>query len=208
MFDFDGTLVDSNGLKARAFLEAAAFLPGAEAAVARVRATPATGDRYATIAAIAEALGRPEAAGEIARRYDDRVRTAILEKLADGWTAEFLAAAGKAGHRVCVNSATPQAALAEILTLAGLDRHLAAYRGGFGRKTENLRALLAGARAATAAVIGDGADDADSARACGCRLIAVDDRDNALFARAPAAALAWIEDRLRTEPFGAIDAVL
>ncbi len=208
VFDFDGTLVDSNGLKARAFVEAADFLPGAEAAVTRMRATPATGDRYATIAAIAAALGRPDAAGEIARRYDDRVRAAILAKLADGWADAFLTAVGRAGHRACVNSATPQAALADILTRAGLDRHLAAYRGGFGRKAENLRAILAAARVDTAVVIGDGADDADSARVCRCRHIAVDDRDNALFARTPPAALAWIEDRLRIEPSGATDVVL
>ncbi|MCA3245016.1 MAG: HAD family hydrolase [Azospirillum sp.] len=206
VFDFDGTLVDSNGLKARAFVEAADFLSGAAAAVARVRATPAAGDRYATIAAIAAALGRPDAAGEIARRYDDRVRAAILTKLADGWADAFLAAVGRAGHRACVNSATPEAALADILTRAGLDRRLAAHLGGFGRKTKNLRAILAAAGVDTAVVIGDGADDAESARACGCRLIAVDDRDNALFARPPAAALAWIEDRLRTEPPGATDA--
>jgi phosphoglycolate phosphatase-like HAD superfamily hydrolase len=193
VFDFDGTLVDSNALKRAAFGRAAADLPGADAALARILAGPPRGDRAATLGALAEAMGRPDALPGLLDRYETIVRAAILARLANGWAADFLGAVRAAGHRAYVNSATPQAPLDAILAAAGLDRLIAGAFGGFGRKTENLRAILDGEGAATATVVGDGADDADSARACGCAFLRVDDGANALFRMPVASALARVE---------------
>ncbi len=196
VFDFDGTLVDSNALKRRAYGEAAARFPQAAVHVEQVLDAPVQGDRFWVMAKVAEALGRPEAAGELLERYETLTRTGILARLADGWAAAFLGCIASRGHRVYVNSATPQSALAAILETAGLASMLAGFRGGFGRKSENLRAILSAEAAAHATVVGDGADDVASAAACGCSCIRVDDADNALFRRTPEDAVAWIETRL------------
>ncbi len=192
VFDFDGTLVDSNALKREAFGRTADDLPGAAAALAGILAGPPLGDRVATLGALADALGRPDALPGLLDRYEAIVRAGILARLADGWAAGFLDALNAAGHRAYVNSATPQAALDSILEASGLRARLAGAHGGYGRKSEHLRAILAAENAATATVVGDGADDARSAAECGCAFVKVDDAAGALFRQTPAAALARV----------------
>jgi phosphoglycolate phosphatase len=196
VFDFDGTLVDSNALKRRAYGEAAAGIPQAAPHVERVLAMPGQGDRYWVMIKVAEALGRPEIAAELIERYEALTREGILARLADGWAAMFLDRLASRGHRAYVSSATPQPALKTILEHSGLASRLAGFRGGFGRKTENLHDILSAESAARATVVGDGADDVASAAACGCACIRVDDGDNALFRRTPDDAVAWIESRM------------
>ncbi len=196
VFDFDGTLVDSNGVKRDAYHDAVRDVPGAPAALDRFFAAGGRGDRFTTMARVAEALGRPELAGEFAGRYTRIVREAILVRLADGWARKFLAELAARAHAVHVSSATPADELQAILAAAGLADRLRGSRGGFEMKVENLRAILAAESASGALVVGDGDDDDRSAAACGCAFARVDDGPSALFRRSPVAAADWVEARI------------
>lgn len=195
VLDFDGTLVDSNALKRAAFRAAARDIAGAGPILDRLLAPPTRGDRAWVFDTLAGELGRPELASALAERYDALTREGILARLADGWADEFLALVAARGHRAHVNSATPHASLDAILTRSGLAGRLAGFRGGFGRKTENLRAILAAEGAATAVVVGDGSDDEVAARDCGCVFLRVDDGDHALFRMVPIDAVRLVESR-------------
>ncbi|MBI1245714.1 MAG: hypothetical protein GC202_11965 [Alphaproteobacteria bacterium] len=196
VFDFDGTLVDSNALKREAFRIVADGLPDASVHLDRLLKPPVKGDRAWLFAALAEAIGRPEMAATLLDRYETVTRTGIVGRLEDGWARSFLHLLGARGHRLYVSSATPPDALSAILVQSGLAPLLAGQFGGFGVKIANLERILAAEGTRDAIVIGDGADDAQSAAALGCRHIPVDDSANALFRRSPAEAVAWLESRL------------
>jgi phosphoglycolate phosphatase len=196
VFDFDGTLVDSNGLKRQAFRTVADELPGAAMHLERLLEPPVGGDRTWLLTELAARAGQPGMAGALLEKYETLTRSAILARLKSGWAAAFLGYVTAAGHRAYVSSATPRAALVAILERADLSRHFAGIYGGFGEKTENLRRILALEAAASATVVGDGADDLASAKACGCGYVRVDDGPNALFARTPADAANWLDAQL------------
>jgi phosphoglycolate phosphatase len=200
VFDFDGTLVDSNAIKRAAYYEAAADLPDARRLLDGLLAPPARGDRMHILGELARVTGRPEMHDTLLARYGAATRAAILARLADGWAASFLEALHATGDRAYISSATPADALADILDAGGLGPHLAGWRGGFGLKTENLRDILRAERSKSAVVVGDGADDARSAADCDCPFVRVDDGPHALFRRTTAEAVDWLRRNATATP--------
>lgn len=193
VFDFDGTLVDSNVIKREAYFEAVAAQPKLRALLDGVMTRGAAGDRRAIFTLLATEAGDAALADALVARYTVICRDAVFARLADGWAADFLDRLAVRGHRVYVNSATPADALGEILDASGLVSRLAGYRGGFGRKTANLRSILADEDANAAIVVGDGEDDARSAAECGCPFLRVNDREDALFRMPPDGAVRAVE---------------
>lgn len=180
VFDFDGTLVDSPAIKEQAFAEVALSVSGGEAAMERVRNDGQPQDRHAVFRRFADILAADNAVAEpavwgraLAERYSDLCEQRISTCPDCPGAPEVLSALGEEGYLLYLNSATPAEALRPILERRGLT---AAFHDVFGippTKEENLRRILAaaGAKPDEVVVVGDGADDAASARALGCHYL-------------------------------------
>ena len=211
LFDFDGTLVDSNARKRACMRAVVAGLPGGLAALEQARKLG--GNRYRLFAAVARRLDPEGEAGKIARRgralaaaYTRCCARAIAAAPARRGARAALAALKARGIKIWVNSATPHADLLAIVRGRGLLRFLDGVLGGPASKAANLRAALAAERvsARQALMVGDGPDDLEAARALGTFFVAITAEEriagNGPYAMRDLARLPALVDRLRARP--------
>ena len=105
VFDFDGTLVDSNHIKRSAFYEAAAHIAGADAVLERIFAEPEPGDRYQVFAKLVCETGAD--AGSLADAYGVITEREILRLLQATRIGPFLEGLRARGYGLFIASATP-----------------------------------------------------------------------------------------------------
>lgn len=178
VFDFDGTLVDSNAIKADGYRHVAAAHRGGAAIMEETRAA-VRGDRFAVFEAYAKRLaqaGGPVCApADLAAHYTASVDTAVAASPEMPGASHLLRALRAAGRASFLSSATPLASLAKIVAARGWTAFFKSIHGAPARKPDTLRLILAahGLAPAHVAVVGDGADDAAAAAETGCRFFAV-----------------------------------
>jgi phosphoglycolate phosphatase-like HAD superfamily hydrolase len=180
VFDFDGTLVDSNAIKRRCLDEVVADLPGGADALAIARR--AGGDRYAMFAAVARRL-RPDADASdtatfgrtLADDYTRRCFTAIAAAPERRGAGAALDALARRGVRLWVASATPERDLAPLLRARGIDALFEGALGSPRTKLQSLRTVLEaeGVSPRQTVMVGDGDDDAAAAARAGTWYVAV-----------------------------------
>lgn len=185
VFDFDGTLVDSNHIKRESYYAVVEDVPGGAEILGGLLAPCCAGDRYDVFRRFAERAGsavglddagaRAAWAAELARRYTERCEERIVacEECPGAQAAlKRLRASGRAVYLV---SGTPEADLLRIVRRRGLDASVQGVFGASRSKAENLRAIMTreGVRASETVMIGDGEDDRIAAEAVGCPFIAV-----------------------------------
>jgi phosphoglycolate phosphatase len=184
-FDFDGTLVDSNPIKQRAYYEAAAEVDPEGSAVAAVLARRPAGDRHAVMRRVAAeladrgALPAGQSAESLARSLADTY-TRLCEQAVSRCdevpgATESLRELAARGMRLFLNTATPRDAVLSILRRRGLADWFAEVYGAETGKLEGLRriAQAMGARPGEILFVGDRDDDLEAARALGCRFVGV-----------------------------------
>jgi phosphoglycolate phosphatase len=211
LFDFDGTLVDSNARKRACMRDVVADLPGGLAALEQARKLG--GNRYKLFAEIARLLDPAGEPSTIARRgralaaaYTRCCARAISAAPERRGARAALAALKARGIKTWVNSATPHADLLAIVRDRGLMRFLDGVLGGPASKAANLRKALAAERVAPrhALMVGDGPDDLEAARALGVLFVAITAEDriagNGPLAMRDLARLPALVDRLRARP--------
>ena len=208
LFDFDGTLVDSNALKRACMRATVADLPGGLAALAQARRLG--GNRYKLFAEVARLLDPAGEPGVIARRgralaaaYTRCCARAIAAAPERRGARSALAALKARGIKIWLNSATPHRDLLAIVRGRGLLPWFEGVLGGPASKTTNLRAALAAERVAPrqALLVGDGPDDLEAARALGTFFVAITAEDRVPgkgpFAMRDLARLPALVDRIR-----------
>ena len=176
VFDFDGTLVDSNGIKMEGFFRLAARYPGGEPAMAEVIGT--SGDRRSILSAFS---GSMAAAGirldvdELVARYCGHVDPAVAATPEMQGATDLLINLRHAGLRLYLNSATPIDSLLTILDRRGWTVLFDGIHGGPISKIEALHKISEAEHASgkEITVIGDGLDDAWAAELFGAQFIAV-----------------------------------
>jgi phosphoglycolate phosphatase-like HAD superfamily hydrolase len=176
VFDFDGTLVDSNAIKMEVFFRLAARYPEGEAAMAEVIGT--SGDRRSILSAFS---GRMATAGvrlnvdELVARYSSHVDPAVAAAPEMQGATELLVRLRHAGLSLHLNSATPTDSLMTILCRRGWHVLFNGIHGTPGSKAEVLHEISEAehAHAEEIAVVGDGVDDAFAAKLFGAHFIAV-----------------------------------
>lgn len=172
VFDFDGTLVLSNGIKREGFFAVIPGTPDANALMEDLLRDP-PGDRYAILGEFAAQFGgdRDGMVADYTRWCSERI-VACPERPGAGKAVQALHALSIITH---INSATPEAPLREIVSQRYGQGMFSSVRGGHGAKQENLRAVMAdgGLAADEIVMIGDGLDDYDAAKAVGCLFIGV-----------------------------------
>ncbi len=176
VFDFDGTLVLSNGIKEDAFYAVADAFPGGRERMKTVLADR-PGDRSDIWTRFTSDMGIAEQAGDLIERYTALCETRITACPERAGTSATLQALRAIGLRLYVNSSTPTGPLRVITAARFPPATFDDVLGGYGRKLENLQRVAGGARLQPSdiVVVGDGTDDADAARAFGCHFVGVSD---------------------------------
>lgn len=176
VFDFDGTLVDSNGIKRNAYYEVLKDIPGHRKWIDNILDDPNSGDRHAVFAAFCRAVGLPqERCHDLISSYSTFTEREIticpMMKGAES-TLETLAAKKVP---MFVSSGTPRNALAKLLSLRGLEQYFIDCYGAPTDKADNLRDIMSrtDAEAERIFVVGDGEVDAISADTIGCPFVPV-----------------------------------
>lgn len=184
VFDFDGTLVDSNKVKRAAYYEIFARRSGSAAVIDQVLRRLPTATRFEVIGAVLDGMdapikGRPSRIATYARRYN-----AICESYA-AQCAEIPGASAclKVLHPrylLFLSSATPRDPLVRVVRKRGWLRYFEGVFGWPPGKPENLKSILkcASLRPEETVCIGDCRQDWKDARMAGCRFVGVSNREN------------------------------
>lgn len=171
VFDFDGTLVDSNRIKEACLYKTVADLDGGAALISEVRKQG--GDRFALFNEFASRYyGRtdpqsvPVRSQALAHRYGECCYRGIASAAERSGARHALSTLYRRGLKLWVLSATPIANLRELLHRRGLDRWLHGALGSPLSKTEGLKLILRAERVQRSELImvGDGFDDEAAAR--------------------------------------------
>jgi phosphoglycolate phosphatase len=191
VFDFDGTLVDSNEVKRACARSAVARFPGGAEALTEAFRTG--GNRYKLFAEVVRRLN-PHAENDLVRQqarlltgaYTDCCARGIIRAPERRGAARTVAELHRRGMRLWINSATPARDLPALLRRRGITRWLRGALGGPASKASNLRTILAAERVAPGEVVmvGDGPDDFAAAREVRTWFIAIN-AENRITERVP-----------------------
>jgi phosphoglycolate phosphatase-like HAD superfamily hydrolase len=218
-FDFDGTLVDSNAIKRRAFFDVVSAWDPEGALAARVL-DEVRGDRYDVTRELARRLvadgsldddAGPGVAGWAERfvaDYRRRTEAGVSRCREMPGAAACLAWLAERGIPRYVNSATPEEPLRAIVALRGLLPRFCGVLGGPASKQANLRRICGelGIPAAEVLMVGDGDDDRRAARDLGCPFAGLTHGGTGRFEEPPEhpidelTALPALVERLRAAP--------
>jgi phosphoglycolate phosphatase len=182
-FDFNGTLVRSNGIKRDCFYEAVADVLGATVILDDLFANRYRGDRYTLFGEVVGRLGSDLDPDALADRYGKLCRERIADAPEVPGAEAALVRLSQAGTRVYLISATPQRPLEQLVSDRGLARFFDLVLGAPIGKPAHLRRII-GECAITSddiAMVGDGHDDQAAAEEIGCRFIAVTDQPTVPF---------------------------
>jgi phosphoglycolate phosphatase-like HAD superfamily hydrolase len=180
VFDFDGTLVDSNALKREAYYE---IFPAGEryrGIIGKVLETCFEESRFVIIREILAAAGVPEgedveaSSRALADRYGERVTLAAKFCPARRGAGEILRRLSQS-HHLYLSSTTPEASLKEIVAHRGWTRFFKGISGYPKRKEDFLREVLQaeGVAPRNVLVVGDGQSDRVSAEKTGAHFLAL-----------------------------------
>ena len=185
VFDFDGTLVDSNVIKRETFFTIARPWDASGEVVTEVFERWPVADRYEKTHRIAEALisrkllpedsSLTEWASRLADEYTDHCERAIACCTEMPGASEALDDLSARGLLLFVNSATPVEPLHRLLKLRGWSHFFQAVFGVEASKAENLKeiALTTEAKPTEIVHVGDQHDDKYGAEQFGCHFVAM-----------------------------------
>ncbi len=185
VFDFDGTLIDSNRLKYDAFFELFSDDQKHVQIIQSVLSEKKEQSRYIILEEILRQLGHRQAHGikrkvkTLADRYNDRV-------VAGAKTCSEMPGASKVlrflspRYRLYVSSTTPEDPLKEIIAFRGW---ALLFEGVFGyprRKSETIQRIFKREKATGSEllVVGDGESDRQSAAENGCHFVHIKEHFN------------------------------
>ena len=177
VFDFDGTLVDSAGVKYDSFFKLFVDTPAHRAVVKEVLAADPDGSRHAVIPRMIAAMRERELEvpnDDLVARYGEIVEAGV-RAAPEFPGATALLARLKDGMDVYVASNTPQEAVRRETKQRGWSGWLKGVHGYPDRKAEIVRTILDRDRLEPhrLAVVGDGISDEEAARVNHCVFIRI-----------------------------------
>ena len=185
VFDFDGTLVDSNEIKREAFFEVACSWDSSGKVVEEVFERWPAANRYEKTRKIAEELiGRKllpvdlsleEWATRLADDYTARCEAAIAECAEMPGATAALEELSRKGLHLFLNSATPVIPLRRLTELRNWGHFFQAIYGAEATKAENLKTIArsTGVERTEMVHVGDQLDDQSGAEQFGCHFVAM-----------------------------------
>lgn len=180
VFDFDGTLVDSNGIKHRSFFEVARHIAGARPVIAEALADPGFGDRYAVFRYLAERLagqGQTVDSESLVEHYTRLCEEKIIGAAEIPGATSTLTDLAGAGIRMAISSATPQNTLRKIVAGRGWRSYFTAVMGTPDTKEQHLEKVFGkwNLSPAETLYVGDSEADRSAARNMGCKFVGIGD---------------------------------
>ena len=186
VFDFDGTLVQSNEIKRNVFDEVVEKAGGTKSLVAEIFVKYPKADRIGILNEIAKRLietnqtsdnvGLLELADRLIEDYTNVCEDRIAACPETEGASETLEILKDWKLRLFLNSATPVETLNKIIHRRDLMHYFDSTFGRPDLKEENLRSILrqTGCALEELMVVGDGEDDRASAAALNCQFAALD----------------------------------
>jgi phosphoglycolate phosphatase len=184
-FDFDGTLVDSNHVKLRAFYEIVEEYDPSGATVTEVLQQCPNEDRYGITRELVRtfrAKGRlpmqpnlEALSAQWAEAYTETCQKSIVTCTEVPGASVILEWLSDQGIPAYVNSRTPTDVLNRLVALRGLTHYFSGIFGAPASKLENLRRIQGLARAKPDEIlfVGDSEDDRKAALEMGCHFVGV-----------------------------------
>lgn len=180
VFDFDGTLVDTNAIKREGFFHVASGYSGTSMQMEAVLAS-VSGDRRTIFEAYARQVmvepGEPtrRLVDDLVATYNSMVDAAVVSAPELLGATRLLEVLRRRKRKLYLSSATPLDNLQGILEKRGWTRNFDGIYGGPRSKVDTLRDVLAvtGLCSGAIAVVGDGEDDRLSAKSVGCAFFPV-----------------------------------
>ena len=185
VFDFDGTLVESNEIKRQAFFDVVNKYGNFSDVIEKVFNEEADGDRRSIISRIISEIRM------VSRAFDTFPQEQLASTLASEYTEichktisvcpyvegaiELLEYLRQNGFLLFVNSATPESNLIDVIKARSLESF---FKGVYGKpvsKTENLQRIIEenNLRPEEIVFVGDNASDLAAAEEIGCKFIGI-----------------------------------
>lgn len=184
IFDFDGTLVDSNEIKRQSFFDTTNHLPGARGFIEEMLSDPFFGDRYKIFNCLSEQLnscnsGLDIDACALAASYTEKCEQEIANAPEVNGATQALDELSCMSIKVAVSSATPEFTLKKILTLRGLDSKVDLVLGAPETKEQHIEKIAKyfACDVSEMIYVGDSEVDRIAAENTGCHFIGVGEDD-------------------------------
>ncbi|OEJ66117.1 HAD family hydrolase [Magnetovibrio blakemorei] len=189
VFDFDGTLYDSNEIKQRAFFDSSSEYAEAHDFLRQLLANPDAGDRYAIFREFAAHLvslglsdeAAPELGLKLAKNYSDICFKRISRCKEISGSEATLRSLKQSSLKLYINSATPDEALKALVDSRNISPLFDGILGSSHSKTTNLIFILHKENIMNDQMImvGDNNADYQSAINVGCHFIGIGESKNA-----------------------------
>jgi len=188
VFDFDGTLVDSNSIKRSIAYEIVRKFDGGHTILDRVYAENCSGDRYTIFTRFAQLVSREIAplkesifiGRELAKEYTRLCEHAVSVCAEIPGTSVVLSKLLRSGFLLAINSATPTATLQDIVTKRGWLGTFSEVLGAPASKAENLASIAEKFSLAKSEItmVGDRLSDLVGAQDFGCHFVGLMQSDS------------------------------
>jgi phosphoglycolate phosphatase-like HAD superfamily hydrolase len=204
VFDFDGTLVESNAIKRDTFFEIFDAFAGSRRVVERILNASPGADRYAIVPAVRDALIDEEARSlpeptSLVAAYTERCEQRVVACPALPGAQEALdSLSGR--YPLYLDSSSPQDTLIRIVERRGWSHYFRAVLGRPADKVANLRVLADRERLAAQQIllVGDGPPDLAAAQEFQCAFLGFRHDAETLLAHPDLAALAPLVSELHS----------
>lgn len=175
LFDFDGTLVQSNGLKSRGFYEVTKHIPSAAQVLNELFSTHPHLDRFGVLEVVAQRTQVKGEAQSLIQAYSEWVNNALKTANKVSGVQKFLKTMKNAGVEMAICSATPQQYIEKAVEISNLGVGFSYIFGGPSSKSDGARFILEAwqIRSDEVVFIGDGESDRLAAESLNCRFIAI-----------------------------------
>jgi phosphoglycolate phosphatase len=179
VFDFDGTLVESNEIKRRVFYEVTKDIAGAEPVLDKLFSIPDSGDRYDIFNLLIKNLGSGQGSGDSAESLSNLYTKICEHKISEApevsGASSTLIELKKIRVKMFVSSATPTNTLQRIISMRGWSELFDGVMGSPDSKECHLRSILFSNHYSLSEVayIGDSEIDQEAASLIGCKFIGI-----------------------------------
>lgn len=179
VFDFDGTLVNSNAIKRDCFFETIRYLSGSDEVINSVLKDPHVGDRHAVFRQFStrcsSAHGHRVDDDDLTNRYTQMCEARIARAPEMTGAHDVLSTIKKTGVHLAISSATPQVTLRQIVEARDLSCFFAHVLGTPDNKVTHVSRIIhdTGMKPLEIVYVGDSEMDQQAARTAGCHFIGI-----------------------------------